>query len=170
MVKISFIALPVLIALVFVGASTTSAQTEVLNLGGVIISVSDSRTAQVFHIVDQMSQWDSGVHHGYVRWATRTLNLRPEDKDLLQKHAELRRARGWGNGFEQAFYVADSIEVAAQRAVDNKLISADEAAAEKMILLHFAPLLSALLDRSTPHITPFRARLHADGTRIAPVV
>src|SRR5205809_5942857 len=93
MVRISSITLPVLIALVFIGASTTSAQTEVLNLGGVIISVSDSRTAQVFHIVDQMSQWDSGVHHGYVRWATRTLNLRPEDQELLQKHADLRRAR-----------------------------------------------------------------------------
>jgi hypothetical protein len=62
--------------------TTSSAQTEVLNLGGVIISVSDSRTAQVFHIVDQMSQWDSGVHHGYVRWATRTLNLRPRTKLL----------------------------------------------------------------------------------------
>jgi hypothetical protein len=82
MVKMSFITLLVLHAPLFFGTSTSSAQTEVLNLGGVIISVSDSRTAQVFHIVDQMSQWDSGVHHGYVRWATRTLNLRPRTKLL----------------------------------------------------------------------------------------
>lgn len=170
MVKTRFSTLPVLIILLFVVASTSSAETEIFNLGGVVMLVSDSRTAQVFHIVDQMSQWDSGVHHGYVRWATRTLNLRPEDLDLLKKHAELRRARGWGNGFEQAFYVDDSIEVAAQRAVENKLLSADEAAAEKMVLLHFAPILSALLDRSAPQITAFRARLKAEGKRIAPVV
>jgi hypothetical protein len=170
MVRISFITLAVLITLFFVGSSTTSAQTEILNLGGVIISVSDSRTAQVFHIVDQMSQWDSGVHHGYVRWATRTLNLRPEDQALLQKHAELRRARGWGNGFEQAFYVDDSIAVAAQRAIENKVLSADEATAEKMILLHFDPILAPLLNRSAPQMTAFRARLSGEGSRIAPVI
>lgn len=169
MLKISFITLPLAI-LLFVAASTSSAQTEALNLGGVVILVSDSRTAQVFHIVDQMSQWDSGVHHGYVRWATRALNLRPEDQELLRKHAELRRARGWGNGFEQAFYVDDSIEGAAQRAVENKLISADEATAEKTILLHFAPILSALLNRSAPQITAFRMRLKVESKRIAPVV
>jgi hypothetical protein len=170
MVRISSITLPVLIALVFIGASKTSAQTGVLNLGGVIISVSDSRTAQVFHIVDQMSQWDSGVHHGYVRWANRTLHLSQEDQELLRKHAELRRPRGWGNGFEQAFYVDDSIAVAAQRAIENKLLSVDEATAEKMILLHFDPILSPLLNRSAPQITAFRARLSAEGRRIAPVI
>jgi len=160
----------VLVLLVLAAASTSRAQTKLLNLGGILVSVSDSRTAQVFHIVDQMSQWDSGVHHGYVRWATRTLNLSQEDQRLLQKHAELRRPRGWGNGFEQAFYVDDSIEVAAQRAVENKLISADEAASEKMILLHFTPILSGLLDRSAPQITAFRSRLQAEARRVAPVV
>src|SRR6266550_2583547 len=170
MVKIRFSTLPVLITLLFVVASTSSAQTEIFNLGGVVISVSDSRTAQVFHIVDQMSQWDSGVHHGYVRWANKTLKLSQEDQKLLQKHAELRRVRGWGNGFEQAFYVDDSIEVAAQRAVQNKLISADEAATEKMVLLHFVPILSGLLEQSAPQIASFEARLKIEGKKIAPVV
>jgi hypothetical protein len=61
------VALPVLITLLTLVTPTSSAQNRVIDLGGVVISVSDSRTAQVFHIVDQMSQWDSGVHHGYVR-------------------------------------------------------------------------------------------------------
>lgn len=170
MARMKTVALPVLIALLSAVTPTSSAQTKVLNLGGVLISVSDSRTAQVFHIVDQISQWDSSVHHGYVRWANRTLHLSQEDQKLLQRHAELRRPRGWGNGFEQAFYVDDSIEMAAQRAVENKLLSADEANAEKMILLHFAPILSDLLDRSAPQIAAFRARMEAEGKRIAPVV
>lgn len=167
MSQMKIVALPVLVMLL---CATGSAQTKVLDLGGVLLSVSDSQTAQVFHIVDQMSQWDSGVHHGYVRWANRTLKLSEEDQKLLQKHAELRRARGWSNGFEQAFYVDDSIEVAARRAVENHLISADEATTEKMILLHFAPILSGLLDQSAPQITLFRARLEAEAKRISPVV
>jgi len=150
--------------------SVISARTRDLDLGGVIISVSDSRTAQVFHIVDQLSQWDSASHPQYVHWAARNLNLGQEDQKLLQKHAELRRARGWGQGFEQAFYVDDSIEVAAKRAVENELISATEADAEKAILSHFAPILSGLLDRSVPQIAAFRARLTAEGKKIAPVV
>lgn len=168
MSRMKIVALPVLIIMLLCAAG--SAQTKMLDLGGILLSVSDSRTAQVFHIVDQISEWDSGVHHGYVRWANRTLKLSEEDRKLLQKHAELRRARGWGNGFEQAFYVEDSIEVAARRAVENHLISADEAATEKMILLHFMPILSGLLDRSAPQITLFRARLKAEAKRISPVV
>jgi hypothetical protein len=117
-----------------------------------------------------MSQWDSGVHHGDVRWANRALNLSQEDQKLLQKHAELRRGRGWGHGLEQAFYVDDSVETAAKRAIENKLLSADEAATEKMILLHFVPILSGLLDQSAPQLTAFRARLNVEAKRIAPVV
>src|SRR5436190_21661790 len=166
MVRISSNKLPVLIALVFIGASATSAQTEVLNLGGVIISVSDSRTAQVFHIVDQMSQWDSGVHHGYVRWATRTLNLRPEDLELLQKHAEMRRARGWGNGFEQAFLVDNSIQVATDRAVTARLLSVEEAESEGAILLHFAPRLMALREKAQGQIDAFKSQLVTEHDRL----
>src|ERR687883_32917 len=103
--KMKIVALPLLIMLLSIVTPAINAQDRTLNLGGVLISVSDSRTAQVFHIVDQMSQWDSDVHHGYVRWANRTLHLSQEDQKLLQRHAELRRPRGWGNGFEQAFYV-----------------------------------------------------------------
>jgi hypothetical protein len=171
MIQIRTIALPLaLIAFVIFVASSNVAQTRELNLGGLIVSVSDSRTAQVFHIVDQMSQWHRDVHHQYVRWANRTLNLSQEDQQLLQKHAELRRARGWGNGFEQAFYVNDSIEVAAQHAVENKLISAEEAETEKKILLHFVPILSGLLDRSASQVIAFRMRLEAEGRKIAPIV
>lgn len=59
-VMTKIVALSVLILLL---CATGSAQTKLLNVGGLLLSVSDSRTAQVFHIVDQMSQWDSSVHH-----------------------------------------------------------------------------------------------------------
>jgi len=33
-----------------------------LDLGGLVLSVSDAPTAQIFHIVDQLSQWDVYTH------------------------------------------------------------------------------------------------------------
>jgi hypothetical protein len=38
-----------------------------LDLGGLVLSVSDAPTAQIFHIVDQLSQWDVYTHKQYVR-------------------------------------------------------------------------------------------------------
>ena len=43
-------------------ASPTWAETVELDLGNVVLAVSDSPTAQVFHIVDQLSEWDAFTH------------------------------------------------------------------------------------------------------------
>jgi len=157
---------------VFLLAVTTakSAQTSDVDIGGIVITVSDSWTAQVFHIVDQLSEWDEFCHRQYGRWATRTHLLDEQDRKLLQRHAQLRHVRGWGKGFEQAFYVESSIEVAAQNAVETKLLSAEEAATEKAILLHFAPKLSDLLNKGAPQINSFKERLVVEGKQIVPFV
>jgi len=156
--------------IIIICASAASAQSKVLDVGGVLISVSDSRTAQVFHIVDQMSEWDPSVHHEYVRWANKALHLTGEDRELLETHAALRRARGWGNGFEQTFYSDSPIAEAAQRGIANQLITATEAETETKILLHFVPILAGLLDASGPKVVEFRARLQLQSRNIAPVV
>src|SRR6266487_1352710 len=98
--------------------TATSAPARDIDIGGIIITVSDSLTAQVFHIVDQLSEWDEFCHRQYGRWATRTHLLDEQDRKLLQRHAQLRHVRGWGKGFEQAFYVDAPIEVAAANAVE----------------------------------------------------
>src|ERR1700676_4809868 len=116
----------------FVLAVTTanSASTSDVDIGGIVITVSDSWTAQVFHIVDQLSEWHEACHRQYGRWANRTHLLDEQDRKLLQRHGQLRQVRGWGKGFEQAFYVEAPIEVAAQNAVEAKLLSSEEAATE----------------------------------------
>ena len=151
-------------------ASVRPVQAAIIELefGRLTISVSDSWTAQVFHIVDQLAEWDTSSHQAYRRWARTNLRLDTEDRQLLQKHAEMRRARGWGNGFEQAFHVDYSIEAAAARAVDQKLLSAEEAASEQTILLHFAPKLVALRDQHQQQIEAFKARLFAERSRLSP--
>src|SRR6267378_790660 len=159
-----------LAAFVLAVTTASSASTSDVDIGGMVITVSDSWTAQVFHIVDQLSEWDEFCHKQYGRWATRTHLLDEQDRKLLQQHAQLRHVRGWGKGLEQAFYVESSIEVAAENAVETKLLSAEEAATEKAILLHFATKLSALLNKGAPQINSFNERLVAEGKQIVPFV
>ena len=141
-----------------------------MDIGGIVITVSDSWTAQVFHIVDQLSEWHEACHRQYGRWAIRTHLLDEQDRKLLQRHGQLREVRGWGKGFEQAFYVEAPIEVAAQNAVEAKLLSSEEAATEKAILLHFAPKLSDLLTKGALQIKSFKDRLVVEGKQIVPFV
>lgn len=147
-----------------------SLQASEVNLGGIVLTVSDSWTAELFHIVDQLSEWDEACHKQYGRWAAKALTIDDEDRRLLRQHAELRRKRGWNNGFEQAFYVADSVETAARNAVQGGHLSPEEALAEQRILLHFAPKLMPLRQRSAAQITEFRQRLSREARNISKTV
>ena len=151
-------------------ARLVGAQSREIDLGGLVLMVSDSWTAQVFHMVDQLAQWDRYTHMAYVRWASRRLVLTAQDSLLLDRHAQLRRARGWGKGFEQAFLVDASIEMAAQRAIESGLLSPEESAAEKAILLHFAPKLEPSRREQTARLAEFEQRLSAQRERLSPIV
>src|SRR5262245_39135847 len=146
---------PLLVVLILATVPAVNAQIVEVDLGGLILTVSDSSTAQIFHVIDQLSEWDQYAHKQYVRWATRTLNLSPEDRRLLQQHANLRRVRGRGKGYEQAFLVTDSIETAASNAVSAGLLSSDEATTERTILSHFAPKLAPLIESQRDQIRAF---------------
>ena len=160
---------PVLLAIVALAvAPVVHAQTTDMDFGSVVLSVSEAPTAQVFHIVDQLSEWDQFTHKQYGRWAS-TLGLDQTDRRLLQQHAELRRARGPGKGFEQAFLVDDSIERAAINAAANGLLSSTEASAERAILDHFAPKLAALIQPQRDRLGAFRQQLLGDRARLTPL-
>lgn len=139
-----------------------------LDFGRFVISVSDSWTAQVFHMVDMLAQWDESSHRAYGRWARTNLVLNAEDQELLQKHAEMRRARGWGNGFEQAFLSDETIDTAALQAVERNILTANEAESERTILAHFAPKLMRLRDQRQKDLDAFQSRLQAENERLAP--
>lgn len=128
-------------------------------MGEVTLHVSEAESAQVFHVVDQLSRWSEFCHAQYSRWAEANLALTAEDRALLEQHASLRKARGWGRGFEQAFYVDATIGKATEDASAAKLLSAAELAAEKKILTHFAPKLRPLLEAGREENLRFRTRL-----------
>jgi len=141
-----------------------------LDLGGLVLSVSDAPTAQIFHIVDQLSQWDVYTHKQYVRWAETTKLLDQQDRELLQQHAALRKKRGWGHGFEQTFLVDDSIENAAAKGIAAQFLSTEEANTERDLLLHFAPKLQSLLRQRQAEIAAFEEQLIAEQVRLTPLI
>jgi len=159
---------PVLLLAAFLPLYYAQAEATEIQFGQFSITLSESWTAQVFHMVDQLAQWDESSHKAYSRWARTNLSFDAEDRRLLEKHGEMRRARGWGKGFEQAFLVEDSIELAAVKAVDQNILSAEEAESERVILSHFAPKLIALRDQQQRKVDAFRAGLLSERQRLLP--
>jgi hypothetical protein len=163
--------MPIKRAVILVLLSATSfAESKNLDLGGIVLSLSDAPTAQVFHIVDQLSQWDVYTHNQYMRWADTTNLLNQRDRELLQQHAVMRKKRGWGHGFEQTFMVDDSIENAAAKGIAAQSLSAAEANTERDILLHFAPKLEPLMRQRQAKIAALEQQLVAEQARLTPLM
>ena len=141
-----------------------------VDLGGMVLSISDSPTAQVFHIVDQLSQWNIYTHDQYARWAAATHFLDQREHELLHQHAEMRKKRGWSHGFEQTFLVEDSIENAAAKGIAANLLSAEEANSERDILLHFAPRLQPLLRQRRAELSALPEQLVSEKARLTPLM
>jgi len=158
-------------SLLLASASATSVAAPVrVDLGGLVLLVSDSRTAQIFHIVDQLSVWDMYTHKEYARWAEKTRLLDQRDRELLQQHTEIRKKHGWGHGLEQTFLVNDSIEDAAAKGVAAGLLTSEEANAERDILLHFVPKLEPLLQERQQAIAAIQKQILAQQAELAPLV
>lgn len=134
------------------------------------LAISESRTAQLFHIVDQLSGWDRYTHKQYVRWPAKSLALDDEDKSFLQQHVELRRRYGWGSALEKAFLVDEPLDAAARDSVRRGLLSEAEATQERDILAHFEPRLAPLIDEQKPAMDAFIRQLDRERGRLAPTI
>lgn len=141
-----------------------------IDAGYFVFHVSTSQTAQVFHIVDQLSNWSTYCHPQYRRWASSSLELDASDRQLLEQHAALRKKRDWGGGFEQAFYVDGTVEAAADSAIKNGILKPDEANAERDILNHFAPKLDKLIGQGQPGSIAFISHIEEEKPRIETVI
>ncbi len=139
-----------------------------LQLGPIALTLSDSRTAQVFHIVDRLSRWCSMLSPAYTTWAETAMPLDDAERAMLAAHAKLRARRGWG-ALDQAFYVEDSIDVAAKDAADRKLLTHADAEAERALLDHFAPRLDALLVAQKPAVTALEEALAREAPAVGPL-
>lgn len=134
------------------------------------LSISESSTAQLFHIVDQLSQWDQYTHKQYARWAAKALPLDGDDRRFLQQHVELRHRHGWGSSLEKAFVVDEPLDAAARNAVQHGLLTEAEATEERDVLRHFAPRLAPLMQQQKPVMERFIRQLDEDRGRLAPTI
>jgi hypothetical protein len=137
-----------------------------IDLGELRVAVSTSRTAQLFHIVDQLSGWSPYCHRQYGRWFAQHRPLDDEDRRVLAAHAALRKQHGWGMGLEQAFYVDAPLAGALSSAVAKGLLTREEASAEERVLRHFEPILRQLIDGEQEKLEAFRERLFDEAPRL----
>src|SRR5688572_32977025 len=84
-----------------------------IECGPLTFEVYLSRTAHLFHVVDQLSRWDNACHGQY----REHMPLSPEDEEILARYAEVRAKRRWGQGLEQTFYVPLALDAAIKAGV-----------------------------------------------------
>ena len=141
---------------------------QVILTGPLRIDVHISRTAHLFHIVDQLSSWSQFCHAQYGRYIEQKgENLSSLERELLQKHATLRKAKGWGGGLEQTFYTSLDLEAALKQGVETGRLSADQAALERQVLTQFAPRIEKLMKEEEETLRRFATRLGAEKESLA---
>ncbi len=129
------VALATLIAVSLVQQEDWPKPGKKLTYGPLTIEVYVSRTAHLFHVVDQISAWDNACHGQY----RSHMQLSSEDEEALRKYAEVRSKRRWGQGLEQTFYVPLELEEAAKAGKKNSHITHEELEVILPVLERFAP-------------------------------
>jgi hypothetical protein len=132
-----------------------------IRVGPLELDVHLSRTAQVFHVVDQLSAWSPYCHAQYAA----AIKLSDADRSLLVRHAAVRRRFGWG-GLEKAFYVTDDLDAAIARAVEARVLSPDDGEVERAVLTAFAPRLDEAIDKGRPGLVAFARRIVQEAPRL----
>ncbi len=128
-----------------------------LDAGPLQLKVHVSRTAHLFHVVDQLSAW-SEFCHGQYRDAMKPLNA--ADSAMLARHAAVRAERSWGQGLEQTFYTTLSLDDAIARGIRNGWLTEAQAKVEREVFAHFAGRVDNLMAAEHKNLARFQRHLH----------
>lgn len=137
-------------------ASVAEAGGETLQAGSLRLEVHVSRTATLFHVVDQLADWSPFCHDQY---AAGMGALSEEERRLLARHRAIRARRSWGQGLEQAFYTPLELDGALLEAVAREWITQDEADTELEVLAAFAVRVERLMAAEREPLEAFRKRI-----------
>lgn len=121
-----------------------------LNAGPLKLDVYISETAQLFHVVDQISQWSEFSHPQYVRYFESRGGLSESDLRILGEHVAIRKRYGWGRGPEQVFYTPLDLDEALKAGVASGYLTNAEADTERRVLTYFRPRVERLVSESRP--------------------
>lgn len=136
--------------------------------GPLTIDISISRTAHLFHVVDQLAAWSPFCHAQYLRYFEGLDGgLSGEDRRMLARHADLRKLKGWGQGLEQTFYTRLGLDEALAEGIKQEYLTAEQAETERAVLGHFAPRIERLMREQAGKLAAFRERLMQDRGELA---
>jgi hypothetical protein len=122
-----------------------------LDAGPLKLDVYISETAQLFHVVDQISQWSEFSHSQYVRYfESRGGGLSESDRRILAEHVAIRKKYGWGQGPEQVFYTPLDLDEALKAGVATGHLTEAEANTERRVLTYFRFRVKRLVSESRP--------------------
>ena len=131
-----------------------------LEAGPLTLDVYVSKTANLFHAVDQIAQWSEFCHKQYVSYFQGLAGgINKRDQDLLAQHCALRRAHGWGGGLEQTFYTSLDLDAALALGVKAGHLSRQEAQTERQILTHFQTRVERLMTEESLTLKQFAQQL-----------
>ena len=154
--------------IVFLGQAAPAPKPEVIKAGALTCEVYISRTATIFHVVDQISGWSEFCHGQYTRHfgGLDGSLLTPVDRELLARHAKIREVRGWGGGLEQAFYKPWNVETAMLAGIKAGHLTEEQAKTEKEIFDHFAPRVDKLIADHRKVLESYPGRLLKEKGRL----
>jgi hypothetical protein len=112
-----------------------------------------SKTAELFHIVDQLSNWSPHCHQQYRRYFKPTA----EDEAVLQTHAKLRKTLGGYGVLDHAFYSDGTVEQALAE------LPAEARETEAKVLAYFEPKVGPFLRENAGLVDKAKARLAGEG-------
>ena len=140
----------------------------VIEAGALRCEVHISRTAHLFHVVDQLSEWSEYCHRQYGRHLNaQGKALTSFDRDVLEEHVKIRKKRGWGGGLEQTFYSPLDVEGALKVGLEKKHIDAGQADMERRVLAQFAARVDKLIADHRKILDSYADRLLKEKERLA---
>lgn len=148
-------------------ALALSASPTNVDIGPVTFVLHDSRTASIFHALDQISGWTQWAHPQYKDHWGKTLALTKDEQALLDAHADLRRRIGYGK-CEQAFYTDADLPDALLAA--KKIFTPEEWQIESRMLIALAPKVDRVLEPLKGVVQSRIEELRVQADRIKPLL
>jgi len=131
-----------------------------LDAGPLTLEVYISKTANLFHAVDQIAQWSEFCHKQYVSYFQGLEGgIGKQDRNLLAQHCAIRSTHGWGGGLEQTFYTPLDLDAALALGVKEGYLSKEEAQTERQVLTHFQSRVVLLMTEESSTLKQFVQQL-----------
>ncbi|HEY3225553.1 MAG TPA: hypothetical protein VGK61_00995, partial [Planctomycetota bacterium] len=128
-------AIRIAVLLGLLGVPAQDPKPEIVDAGALKCEIHISRTAHLFHVVDQLAEWSPFCHKQYGRHfgGKDGLGITEADRGMLARHTSVRVERGWGGGLEQTFYSPLDLEGAIKAGLDAGHLTAEQASIEREV-------------------------------------